>query len=1141
MLLEKEDERDQRRLDKVNADKGYDDPRCALPTSATAHLANSVLSSKLESQVRKLQERLGESTRPSTSTRTQSDLNEQQDKIAQLNQEIVEIQQRMDNRHQDDAGDGQGERHQPSHRRMANESERDFLIRTGKITPFAKVSGRSERLGTNLRDAMLDAEESEGDADEDTAQQPPADEPLSHQHLRRPGFRDEATSAETSAADRSEGSRSKRRRLTDGEGARFGARTSRDDAAGSEYQDSSSPESGEASDAESPPSPGARKRKLVPKARGTGTATGGSADRGHEGLDDGNEKAYQARLAEWTQGRRSAREKARAEDPSRSAVEEEEDDDDDGADDEWLMPHPTKPDTELERGLKIPGDVFASLFDYQKTGVQWLWELHQQQVGGIIGDEMGLGKTIQVISFLASLHHSNLLHKPVLVVAPATVMKQWVNEFHRWWPALRVCILHASGSGMTNGRAGGRVDRDGEDDDDDDEGDDGRAPARVGRARTKAAKIVKTVMDKGHVLVTTYAGLQSYGDLLIPREWGYAVLDEGHKIRNPNTAITIYCKEIRTANRVILSGTPMQNNLTELWSLFDFVFPMRLGTLLTFRTQFEVPIRVGGYANATNLEIRTAINCAETLKDAISPYLLQRLKVDVAADLPRKSEQVLFCRLTPPQRASYEKFLKSAEFKLIMEGAMRTFSGIEKLRKICNHPDLIDRETLAAMPDYDYGDPEKSGKLLVTASLIKLWNQQGHKTLLFAQQRIMLDIIDKVMRRTPHVNYLRMDGTTPIERRQRLVDEFNNSSTLNVFLLTTKVGGLGVNLTGANRVIIFDPDWNPSTDSQARERAWRLGQTREVTIYRLMSAGTIEEKIYHRQLFKQFLANKILKDPNSRQAVPMNDLNDLFTLGSDTGGESETGRLFKGSETRFSDADDTRKATSSHADDGTGTRSDRDERGRIQDITGVAKVESFGEPVEGESQPVGDDSRILDGILAGSGVSSTLKHDEIVNGKLVVQADRNEIEKEARRIAANAARELQRAERIARDVPIGTPTWTGTAGVAGRPERPYGRGRGGPSSASVLAGLQARQPHTTTTPARNSTRPSPQDLMTQIRDYLRSHGGEVRSQMLVDHFGRMCQTAQQTSEFKEMLREIATLERAGPMRGKWVLKREYRR
>ena len=146
---------------------------------------------------------------------------------------------------------------------------------------------------------------------------------------------------------------------------------------------------------------------------------------------------------------------------------------------------------------------------------------------------------------------------------------------------------------------------------------------------SKSSAAVKRIVDRmvkhGHVLVTTYAGLQTYGDVLIPVDWGYAVLDEGHKIRNPNTAITIYCKELRTHNRVILSGTPMQNNLTELWSLFDFIYPMRLGTLVAFRNQFEIPIKLGGYANATNLQIMTAQKCAETLKDAISPYLLQRL------------------------------------------------------------------------------------------------------------------------------------------------------------------------------------------------------------------------------------------------------------------------------------------------------------------------------------------------------------------------------------------------------------------------------------------------------------------------------------------------------------------------------------
>jgi DNA excision repair protein ERCC-6 len=237
-----------------------------------------------------------------------------------------------------------------------------------------------------------------------------------------------------------------------------------------------------------------------------------------------------------------------------------------------------------------------------------------------------------LISFIAALHYSKKLDKPVLVVAPATVLKQWVNEFHRWWPPLRVSILHSSGSGMLNVRHEGEM-------------EDRFVPwaeeqkkKKKPSARSQAVKkIVDRVVKHGHVLVTTYAGLQTYGDVLIPVEWGYAVLDEGHKIRNPNTAITISCKELRTHNRIILSGTPMQNNLIELWSLFDFVYPMRLGTLVEFRTQFEIPIKQGGYANASNLQIMTAQMCAETLKDAISPYLLQRLKVDVAADLPQKS------------------------------------------------------------------------------------------------------------------------------------------------------------------------------------------------------------------------------------------------------------------------------------------------------------------------------------------------------------------------------------------------------------------------------------------------------------------------------------------------------------------------
>lgn len=260
---------------------------------------------------------------------------------------------------------------------------------------------------------------------------------------------------------------------------------------------------------------------------------------------------------------------------------------------------------------------------------------------------------------VAALHYSKKLDKPVIVVVPATVMKQWVNEFHRWWPPLRVSILHSSGSGMMN-----------QHEDDSDLDDGGESTNRVA-----ARRIVNRVVKHGHVLVTTYAGLQSYNEELLQHSWGYAILDEGHKIRNPNAEITVACKHLNTVNRVILSGTPIQNNLTELWSLFDFIFPMRLGTLVSFRTQFELPIKQGGYANATNLQVMTAEKCATTLKETISQYLLQRLKIDVASDLPEKTEQVLFCKLTQSQLTAYTRFISSDAVGEIMTRKRKALYG----------------------------------------------------------------------------------------------------------------------------------------------------------------------------------------------------------------------------------------------------------------------------------------------------------------------------------------------------------------------------------------------------------------------------------------------------------------------------------
>ncbi|KAG5355219.1 Protein CHROMATIN REMODELING 8 [Yarrowia sp. C11] len=750
-----------------------------------------------------------------------------------------------------------------------------------------------------------------------------------------------------------------------------------------------------------------------------------------EAIDDGDEWSYQQRLKWWTEKRQKARARAGVIVPAADYAKEE-----------WLLDGP-EADAILEGNFKVPGEIFNALFDYQKTCVQWLWELHTQKTGGIIGDEMGLGKTIQIISFLAGLHHSGLLTKPVIVVCPATVMKQWVEEFHKWWPALRVIILHSMGEGSK-----GKKKRKGEiDSDDEDE------VIRPTPSSTKnLAETIDKVFKDGHVVVTTYAGLKSYRSLLLDREWGYCVLDEGHKIRNPDSQITLDCKQLKTVHRLILSGTPIQNNLTELWSLLDFVCPGRLGTLPVFHSQFAVPINVGGYANATNIQVQTAYKCAVVLRDLIAPYLLRRMKTDVATDLPKKEEKVLFCKLTDSQRLHYKGFLKSEELKSILAGKRQSLFGIDILRKICNHPDLASRDILKKTADYYYGDPAKSGKMQVVKALVDLWKKQGHRTLLFCQTRQMLEILEDFFANMPDIKYLRMDGTTAISKRQDMVDSFNNDTSYDLFLLTTRVGGLGVNLTGANRVIIFDPDWNPSTDLQARERSWRLGQKRNVVVYRLMTAGTIEEKIYHRQIFKQFLTNKILKDAKQRRFFKMNDIHDLFSLDDGEGDTTETGLIFSGSEKKI----ESKKPEKKMKDD--------DDFYQVVGLNGVSKLEKF-ETGEEEKEPNDgeNDDNILNDIFSQTGVHSALEHDAIMD------ASRPEtviIEREAKRVAEVAAKALRDSRKKAQSNEIGTVTWTGkfgSAGKFGKKKQPAGKA-GAPrfgsdklSSSSILQNIKAKK------------------------------------------------------------------------------------
>ncbi|XP_052046096.1 DNA excision repair protein ERCC-6 isoform X2 [Apodemus sylvaticus] len=457
---------------------------------------------------------------------------------------------------------------------------------------------------------------------------------------------------------------------------------------------------------------------------------------------------------------------------------------------------------------------------------------------------------------------------PTMIVCPTTVMHQWVKEFHTWWPPFRVAILHETGS-----------------------------------YAHKKERLIRDIVHCHGVLITSYSYIRLMQDDISRHDWHYVILDEGHKIRNPNAAVTLACKQFRTPHRIILSGSPMQNNLRELWSLFDFIFPGKLGTLPVFMEQFSVPITMGGYSNASPVQVKTAYKCACVLRDTINPYLLRRMKSDVkmSLSLPDKNEQVLFCRLTDEQHKVYQDFIDSKAVYRILNGENQIFSGLVALRKICNHPDLFSGgpKNVSGPPEDEreeeqFGYWRRSGKMIVVESLLKIWHKQGQRVLLFSQSRQMLHILE-VFLRAHKYSYLKMDGTTTIASRQPLITKYNEDTSIFVFLLTTRVGGLGVNLTGANRVIIYDPDWNPSTDTQARERAWRIGQKKQVTVYRLLTAGTIEEKIYHRQIFKQFLTNRVLKDPKQRRFFKSNDLYELFTLTSpDASQGTETSAIFAG-------------------------------------------------------------------------------------------------------------------------------------------------------------------------------------------------------------------------------------------------------
>ena len=374
--------------------------------------------------------------------------------------------------------------------------------------------------------------------------------------------------------------------------------------------------------------------------------------------------------------------------------------------------------------------------------------------------------------------------------------------------------------------------------------------------------------------------------------WDYVVVDEGHKLKNQNTQVSKACRRIckgrsgedSRTRRLLLTGTPIQNNLKELWALFDFATSGRLlGPLRRFQNSYGDPIEAGRMKNATEWTIRTAEKANKELQAKLRPHFLQRLKSSEFKEmLPTKRELVVFTHLSEKQRAMYDQFLAGGMVASILTGETASpLEAITWLKKLCGHPYLVDKTGHSSICELGRRRlVENSAKLHVLHDLLLRLNQSGHRTLVFSQSTKMLDIIQRVM--SQKLTLSRIDGQTKEKDRQRSVDAFNtDGSDIDCMLLSTKAAGIGLTLTGADRAVIFDPSWNPADDSQAVDRCFRIGQTKNVTVYRFITAGSVEEAMYRKVVHKDGIRQTVIGAGGSatERHFDKDDLRKIFTLG----------------------------------------------------------------------------------------------------------------------------------------------------------------------------------------------------------------------------------------------------------------------
>ncbi|CEP24004.1 unnamed protein product [Cyberlindnera jadinii] len=520
---------------------------------------------------------------------------------------------------------------------------------------------------------------------------------------------------------------------------------------------------------------------------------------------------------------------------------------------------------------------------HQVEGVKFLFRcvsglIDPRAKGCIMADEMGLGKTLQCISLMWTLLKQGPRGKKsidkAIVVCPSSLVRNWANELVKWL------------------------------------GEGALTPLAIDGKSTKPNEVASSIQQwslaKGRnvvrpVLIISYETLRRNVDHLKGCEVGLLLADEGHRLKNGDSLTFTALDSLNCKRRVILSGTPIQNDLSEYFALLSFANPGLLGTRADFRKNFELPILKGRDADATDKEVHEGEQKLSALSGIVSKFIIRRTNDILSKYLPCKYEHVIFVNLSPFQRSLYEHFITSPDIKKLLRGVgSQPLKAIGLLKKLCNHPDLLNLEEEFEgcghlIPD-DYvnsitgGGRNRevqtwlSGKFAILQRfLAKIRQESDDKIVLISNYTQTLDLIEKMCRNNKY-GVLRLDGTMNINKRQKLVDRFNDPEGPEfVFLLSSKAGGCGINLIGANRLILIDPDWNPASDQQALARVWRDGQKKDCFIYRFITTGSIEEKIFQRQSMKLSLSSCVVDEKEDVERLFSTDnLRQLFLFDQKT-------------------------------------------------------------------------------------------------------------------------------------------------------------------------------------------------------------------------------------------------------------------